>query len=316
MTERMKAAGAVPNEIHIHTRWGWVRPPLGDDFPYPRHGYNLRRSVLDPMLRRMAAETDGVELLLGHTVERPRFARCRSRGDGRARQAARAVQLLRLLPRPAARHRPRVADVDERAGRRLCVPERRRHHRAVRDAVARSAARVQGGHARELRACVRGPARGSGRRRRAADSADQGQGLDAERDTPRLGSGAGAGRRLGDGLRPALGRRPLVRAAGRGDAGRRRRTAPRQRAPPRCRAATLPPPSSSAARRPPPHDVRLLDRSPVQPDREADLPRGRARRPLRGPVRRLRRPLDRREPVPLPARACACGMGGRARIGR
>jgi 2-polyprenyl-6-methoxyphenol hydroxylase-like FAD-dependent oxidoreductase len=69
VTDRLLAAGAIPNEIHVHTRWGWVRPPLADGFPYPRHGYNLRRSVLDPMLRRMAAETEGVDLLLGHTVD-------------------------------------------------------------------------------------------------------------------------------------------------------------------------------------------------------------------------------------------------------
>ena len=77
ITNRMRAAGAVANDIHIHTRWGWVRPPIADDFPYPRHGYNLRRSVLDPMLRRMAAETPGVDLLLGHTVDEL------SRRDGR-----------------------------------------------------------------------------------------------------------------------------------------------------------------------------------------------------------------------------------------
>jgi 2-polyprenyl-6-methoxyphenol hydroxylase-like FAD-dependent oxidoreductase len=117
MTERMKAAGAVPNEIHIHTRWGWVRPPLGDDFPYPRHGYNLRRSVLDPILRRMAAETDGVELLLGHTVERLR------RRDGRidgvvARTTAGERRELRApLVVGADGRGSRVADLAEMAAR-------------------------------------------------------------------------------------------------------------------------------------------------------------------------------------------------------
>ena len=31
-------------------------------------GLNIRRQTLDPMLRRMAAETDGVELMMGHTA--------------------------------------------------------------------------------------------------------------------------------------------------------------------------------------------------------------------------------------------------------
>jgi len=53
----------VRNRADLWTRFGWVR---GDA---PHHGYSLRREVLDPMLRRTAAETPGVELLLGHTVQ-------------------------------------------------------------------------------------------------------------------------------------------------------------------------------------------------------------------------------------------------------
>jgi len=98
VTDRLLAAGAVPNDIHIHTRWGWVRPPLADGFPFPRHGYNLRRSVLDPILRRMAAETEGVDLLLGHTVEelrrrdgRPSGVVARTRSGERRELSARLV---------------------------------------------------------------------------------------------------------------------------------------------------------------------------------------------------------------------------------
>jgi 2-polyprenyl-6-methoxyphenol hydroxylase-like FAD-dependent oxidoreductase len=73
--EAMLAAGAVPNDIHIHTRWGWLRPPL--EHPGARKGLNLRRSVLDPLLRRTAAAEANVELLLGHTLDQLR------RSDGR-----------------------------------------------------------------------------------------------------------------------------------------------------------------------------------------------------------------------------------------
>jgi menaquinone-9 beta-reductase len=48
----IEAAGAVPNEIDVWTRWGWIRNPEG--VPY---GYNIRRQTLDPMLRRLAAQT-------------------------------------------------------------------------------------------------------------------------------------------------------------------------------------------------------------------------------------------------------------------
>lgn len=44
---------------------GWVRAP--DDVP---HGWGVTRRTLDPMLRGLAAETPGVELLLGRTATR------------------------------------------------------------------------------------------------------------------------------------------------------------------------------------------------------------------------------------------------------
>ena len=75
VTGAMGDAGALPNPIDIHTRWGWVRPPAGA--PADAHGYNLRRSVLDPLLRGTAMAEPGVDALLGHTVERLRH------GDGR-----------------------------------------------------------------------------------------------------------------------------------------------------------------------------------------------------------------------------------------
>lgn len=60
LVPRLEAAGAVRNSIDLWTRYGWIRPP--DEGP---HGYNVRRSVLDPMMRHTAAETPGVNLQLG-----------------------------------------------------------------------------------------------------------------------------------------------------------------------------------------------------------------------------------------------------------
>src|SRR5690242_7327701 len=74
--------GAVRNSIDFWTPYGgWIRHRPGAP-----HGYNVTRQVLDPLLRRMAAETPGVELLLGHTAPlargavRPRHARAPGAG--------------------------------------------------------------------------------------------------------------------------------------------------------------------------------------------------------------------------------------------
>jgi flavin-dependent dehydrogenase len=56
--------GAIRNAIDLWTPYsGWIRSRGGT--PY---GYNVTRQVLDPLLRRMTAETPGVELLAGHTA--------------------------------------------------------------------------------------------------------------------------------------------------------------------------------------------------------------------------------------------------------
>jgi 2-polyprenyl-6-methoxyphenol hydroxylase-like FAD-dependent oxidoreductase len=56
--------GAVRNCIDVWTRaGGWI--VQGDDAPY---GYSVTRRTLDPLLRRLAADTPGVELMLGWTA--------------------------------------------------------------------------------------------------------------------------------------------------------------------------------------------------------------------------------------------------------
>jgi len=69
LAERIEAAGGIRNSGQFYTRWGTVRPKLDESYPHPRYGYNIRRETLDPMARGLAAETEGVDLLLGHTVD-------------------------------------------------------------------------------------------------------------------------------------------------------------------------------------------------------------------------------------------------------
>jgi menaquinone-9 beta-reductase len=66
----IEEAGAQPNDLNIWTRYGWISfshewaaPPMSD---HP--AWNIRRETFDPMLRQLAADTDGVELMLGHTA--------------------------------------------------------------------------------------------------------------------------------------------------------------------------------------------------------------------------------------------------------
>jgi menaquinone-9 beta-reductase len=61
----MIEAGAVRSRARLWTHYGWIEPTAHSDVP---SGVNLRREILDPMIRELAAETPGVELILGHTV--------------------------------------------------------------------------------------------------------------------------------------------------------------------------------------------------------------------------------------------------------
>ncbi len=56
----IRKAGAVHAQSDIWTRYGWIRPP-----DRGLRSLNLRRSVLDPIVRRQAIETPGVEYLPG-----------------------------------------------------------------------------------------------------------------------------------------------------------------------------------------------------------------------------------------------------------
>lgn len=63
LLDKVVAAGAVRSSFRIWTRWGWIVP----DAELP--GLNLRREVLDPLLRDAALNAPGVESLIGHSAE-------------------------------------------------------------------------------------------------------------------------------------------------------------------------------------------------------------------------------------------------------
>jgi flavin-dependent dehydrogenase len=65
LLEPMIEAGAVRSHGRIRTRYGWINT-LADT--KVEASVNLRREKLDPLVRRIAAETPGVELLLGQTA--------------------------------------------------------------------------------------------------------------------------------------------------------------------------------------------------------------------------------------------------------
>lgn len=66
LLEEIEQAGGVRSRIRIWTRWGWIVPPAESKLP---SGVNLRREILDPLIRRTAAETPGVELILGRSAQ-------------------------------------------------------------------------------------------------------------------------------------------------------------------------------------------------------------------------------------------------------
>jgi menaquinone-9 beta-reductase len=66
LLEEIEAAGGKRSRMHAWTRWGWIEAPPEQ----AGRALNLRREVLDPLLRATAAETPGVELMLGWGAER------------------------------------------------------------------------------------------------------------------------------------------------------------------------------------------------------------------------------------------------------
>ena len=68
--ERARRGGGTRERVNIWSRYGWISPSRAymDRIDEDGVGLNIRRQMLDPMLRRTAADTDGVELMMGHTA--------------------------------------------------------------------------------------------------------------------------------------------------------------------------------------------------------------------------------------------------------
>ncbi|MET9610714.1 NAD(P)/FAD-dependent oxidoreductase [Streptomyces sp. NPDC006512] len=117
----LEKAGAVRNEARWYTRWGWIEPraaPTGPELPY---AYNIRRSVLDPLIRSRAADTQGVDLLLGHQV------------TGVVREAGRTVGVRASTPQGEREIRARLvvgADGKDSAVAKLAGVPARLHENA------------------------------------------------------------------------------------------------------------------------------------------------------------------------------------------
>lgn len=63
LLEPILESGGVRSSMRAWTPWGWIKAPK------PREAVNLRRELLDPLVREAAAATAGVELMLGLSAE-------------------------------------------------------------------------------------------------------------------------------------------------------------------------------------------------------------------------------------------------------
>jgi flavin-dependent dehydrogenase len=86
----IEEAGGVRNDIEVFTRWGWIVAPSQQTIRRPAYGYNIRRSTLDPILRKAAAQTAGVEFLPGFSVrellvDQERICGVSAQGEGDAK---------------------------------------------------------------------------------------------------------------------------------------------------------------------------------------------------------------------------------------
>jgi flavin-dependent dehydrogenase len=87
LASTIEDAGGLRNDLEIFTRWGWIVAPSEQTIRRPTYGYNLRRSILDPMLRKTAVQTAGVEFFPGFSarvllVDQGRICGVSAQGEG------------------------------------------------------------------------------------------------------------------------------------------------------------------------------------------------------------------------------------------
>jgi flavin-dependent dehydrogenase len=66
LLEPIIAAGGLRSRVRAWTTWGWIDPPAEGG----AHSINLRRELLDPLIRETAEAQPGVDLMLGQAAER------------------------------------------------------------------------------------------------------------------------------------------------------------------------------------------------------------------------------------------------------
>jgi 2-polyprenyl-6-methoxyphenol hydroxylase-like FAD-dependent oxidoreductase len=66
LLEPILETGGVRSRMRAWTPWGWIEAPPAQ----AREAVNLRRELLDPLMRETAATTPGVELMLGRAAKR------------------------------------------------------------------------------------------------------------------------------------------------------------------------------------------------------------------------------------------------------
>jgi len=113
--EPILEAGGLRSRFHSRTPWGWVEPTEG------REAYclNLRRSLLDPMLREAAAAQPNVELMLGQSAERLIREGDRFGGVGIRQRDGKTREIRARLVVGADGRDSRVAGMAEVKGRTL-----------------------------------------------------------------------------------------------------------------------------------------------------------------------------------------------------
>jgi menaquinone-9 beta-reductase len=116
LVEQIEAAGGVRNGLELWSRYGWIRPQPDDGYAHPHYGYDIRREKLDPMIRRLATDTPGVDLILGETVtgleQNGRIRGLRTSDRNRNERAIRARVVVGADGRDS--HVARMADVRAR----------------------------------------------------------------------------------------------------------------------------------------------------------------------------------------------------------
>jgi flavin-dependent dehydrogenase len=114
--EPMFEAGAIRTRVQAWTRWGWIKPPAPGNVCV-----NLRREVLDPLMKERTAEEPGVDLMLGWSAERVLQEDGSVRGVAIRNRQGEEVEVRAALTVGADGRDSRIADL---AG----LPDKQRPH--------------------------------------------------------------------------------------------------------------------------------------------------------------------------------------------